>query len=140
MRAAYCHRSPRTGAGSRGLSRGFKPAVPAGGCCGFKPPSRQVVVAETVLAARSSVTVVPVVGPGHGQPTEGGGEQQRPAQHVHGPDPGDVEQYAARQEADEPAGLPDHVEAGEGPTAQPSGTRDWISELKVTLPVEVDTP
>lgn len=51
-----------------------------------------------------------------------------------------IEEQPAGEQADEPPGLPDHVEEGERAAAYLLGTRDWISELKVPLPVEVDRP
>jgi len=53
-------------------------------------------------------------GPGRREAAKRGRkEQKRPTQHVHGLDADHVQEHPAGEQADEPPGLPDHVEAGE---------------------------
>jgi len=51
-----------------------------------------------------------------------------------------VGEQSTAQQAQKPARLPEHVEAGERPAPEVLRTRDWMILVKVTLPLEVDRP
>lgn len=82
---------------------------------------------------------------GTAQPSGGGadpsgGEQQQFAQQVASPDADRVGEPPTAEQAQQPTGLPEHVEPGKGSAPQPFGTRDCSRLRNVTFPVLVDRP
>jgi hypothetical protein len=67
-------------------------------------------------------------------------EEQQPAEKVDGADADGVGEQPCPEQAEEPAGVPEHVDAGGRPTAEVPRDADWTRLLKVTFPVDVDRP